>query len=113
MKVSAIRNQVRMLAASAGNALPAACATSTQDQPGEDGNVLQRRDGCLAAGACRSRHRQVKGFSRLRRRSSLGVLRTLLSPLPLEHDRQTIDDHVQKAADREPDQYRGGKAERR
>src|ERR1700733_2885003 len=90
----------------------AAYAAPSQNEPGQQRNVPPRADGGFAGRAGRARHDEVEGFERAhrqrhRRRIRMRDLRALLTPLPLEHDRQTVDDHVEETADRKAEDHTG------
>ena len=80
-------------------------AAAAQDEPAQDRDVVDAEDLRLAGGAARAGHDEVVGFTLGRWRPPLDVGR-LRAPLPLQHERQAVDDDVQEAADGEPDESR-------
>ena len=76
-------------------------AAAAQCEPAQDRNVVDAADLRLAGRAARARHDEVVGraFGGCRASLELGRLR---APLPLQHERQAVDDDVQEAADGEP-----------
>ncbi len=67
--------------------------------------------GRLAGGAGGARDDQIEALRRAAATAAAAVappqLRALLAPLPLEHDRQAVDDDVQEAADEQPEHQAG------
>ena len=59
----------------------------------------------MASGAARARNDEVIRFACGRRRASI-ELRRLRAPLPLQHERQSVNDDVEEAADGEPQEPR-------
>ena len=67
---------------------------------------MQQADGGLAGRAVRSRHEQVVGGPR--RGVTPREFLALCAPLGLEHAGQAVDDHIEEAADQEPEQRCAG-----
>ena len=98
------------------DARAAVCTAPAEQQPAQHRDVLPGLDRCTAARAGRARHDQVVGFvrgrcsgrrsrRRARQRRSGGrriQFRALCPPLPVQHDRQAMDDDIEKAADHQP-----------
>ena len=72
---------------------------------------MQEADRGLAGRAVRTRGDEV--VSRRRRRFTTGEFLALCAPLGLEHAGQAVDDHIEEAADQEPEQRRAGGEQQR
>ncbi len=82
-------------------------ALATERDVAEQRQVFDRADAMTAVAAARRRVGQVEALAALRLRL-FEQLAAVAPPFALHHDRQSIDDDVEKAADRQPDDEQAG-----
>ena len=98
-----------------GNLRGAIGAAPAQEEPAQHRHILPGCDRRLAAGTGGAGHDQVVAGIGSRRRTLKGAqeLRRLQAPVAVEHDRQAVNDDVEKAAHEQTDHEHGADEQQR